>query len=183
MFIIGAISNALRGGQWRIWFGLKDRYGWVNSDAINAAIFMATVYWLTGNLYLSLASFPAMWLGASIGWGDYIGALGGWRKDALQEWKPIDLLITPLKRWPRVWGFAGLSLRGQLWGTIIAIPFFYFGYHATAFKFIYLGSTMGICYLAAIEWMRTRIPTGEWQGAGWGIGEIFFGGILWSALL
>lgn len=173
--IIGALSNALRGAQWKAF--VPDKYHWINSDLINSIIYMYTVYYLTGNEYVSAASFMAMWLGASTGWGDYIGALGGWRKEDLQEWKPIDLLIAPLKRFPRWWGFAGLTLRGALWGLILAIPFGFSG-----LPFIYMGATMGLCYFAAIEYAKSRIPEGNWTGMGWGLSEILFGGVLWSAL-
>ncbi|CAB5212896.1 hypothetical protein UFOVP191_58 [uncultured Caudovirales phage] len=178
--IIGALSNAIRGGQWKAF--VPEKYHWINSDAINATIYMATVYYLTGSAYLSLASFAAMWLGAMAGWNKYIGFLGGWEQGELSKLAYIDFFISPLKKWPRLWGFFGLSLRGLMWGICLSIPFFIFGYHAVAIKFIYLSATMGICYLLSIEYMLSRIPTGNWQGAGWGISELVYGGVLWHAL-
>ncbi len=173
--IIGMIMNAIRGAQWKAF--VPEKYHWINSDLINSTIYMATVYYLTNDIYTSMASFVAMWLGAMMGWGDYIGALGSWRKDDLQENKYIDPLIKWLLKYPRWWGFAGLTLRGAIWGLCLAIPFGFAG-----LPFIYMGATMGLCYFAAIEYAKSRIPEGNWAGMGWGLGEIFYGYALWSAL-
>jgi len=40
---------------------------------------------------------------------------------------------------------------------------------------------MPLAYWLAIGW-ATRRAGGEWQSAGWALGELFFGAILWSAL-
>lgn len=179
--IVGMIMNATRGGQWRAFLGIPEsKYKWLDSDPINATAYMLMVYYMTSNLYLSIFSWPAMLVGAMLGWGTYIGALGGWVKTGLNKLPYVDFFIRPLRRWPRWWGFVGLTIRGALWGAILSIPFFCFGYNGL--PFIYMGATMGICYIVAIRWTHTRIPTGEWQGAGWGLGEIFFGYPLWGAL-
>ncbi len=182
-FLIGAISNAIRGGQWRGWLGVTGKYEWFPSDTINALIYGIVVYYVTSNPLIAAVSMPLMWLGALPGWGDYIGALGGWRIDNLKEIKLIDILISPLKKRPKWWGFAGLTIRGLYWGFILSLPFFWFDI-STAISFILCGSSMGIAYWAALNWMKYRIGkvSDEWTQAGWGLGEIFYGAILWSAL-
>jgi hypothetical protein len=180
-FFIGAASNAIRGGQWREWFGIDEsRLRWVNSDALNALIFGITVYLSSGHAYLALAAAPMMWLGAAPGWGDYIGALGGWRKTDLEEHKIIDWIIRKLPGKPNRWGQAGLAVRGMFWGACISLPFFFFNHHA-ALGFILAGASMPVCYWLAIKWSKHRAP-GSWQSCGWGLGEIFFGAALWSAI-
>lgn len=179
--LLGGLSNAIRGGQWKEWLGLPEDSVWgkIPSDAINAAIFAAAVLWIHGNPVLAAASYGAMWLGAAKGWGDYIGALGGWRISDLKEVRWIDAIIKPLIAKPKLWGWAGLSLRGAYWGACLAAPFAYYGLPWA--QFILLGATMPLCYWLAIQWAWHR-ARGNWQSAGWGLGEIFFGFALWNAL-
>lgn len=171
MFLIatGAFFNAVRGGQ----------FGVAKPDIVNAIAFAVTIFVMSGNWLLSVCSMAAMWLGAAPGWGDYIGALGGWRKDSLKENKFIDKLIKKLVTWPFWWGFAGLTVRGLWWGLCLATPFWFMGYNAVGWSFIYCGASMALVYWAAIAWMK---KVGHPAGDGWGLGEIFFGAILWSAL-
>lgn len=178
--LIGALSNAIRGAQWKAFVPAK--YHWISSDALNVAIYALTVYYVTGNYQLALLSAPAMWVGAMVGWGDYIGALGGWRKDNLKEWFPIDVLIGKLRRWPRWWGFAGLTLRGIFWAAWLATPFFMLGYSSIGGRLLLTGLFMGAIYGISISYAKSRIPEGDWQGMGWGLGEILWGFTLWSAL-
>jgi hypothetical protein len=177
----GIISNAIRGGQWREWLGVKDsRLKWVKSDAINATIYAMTVYYVTGNPIIAALSFPCMWLGAAPGWGDYIGALGGWRKIGLEENRFIDPIISPLERFPRWWGFAGLTIRGAFWGLCLAVPFVLVP--ETAIKFIGYGAMMGLVYAFALMWAKHRAPE-SYQAVGWALGELLFPAALWSALI
>jgi hypothetical protein len=179
-FIIGAFSNAIRGGQWRAWFGIDDsRLRWASSDAINAGLWCATVYIATSHAALALVSAPMMWIGAKPGWGDYIGAIGGWRENNLKEIRTIDWIISPLKSRPELWGWAGLSIRGLFWGACLAAPFAYFGLQWQ--QFLLVGASMPLWYWLAIKWLKYRAPD-SWQGTGWALGEIFFGAVLWSCL-
>jgi len=179
--IIAGVSNASRGGQWRHWLGLPDtELRWLSSDAINTTVYGLVVLYLTSNIWLAMASAVAMYLGAKDGWGDYIGALFRTRIDNLQEIKSIDPYIRCLRKYPEAWGFTGLALRGFLWGTLLAIPFAVFGYQAIAANFVLIGAYMPWAYLAAYHWIRTR--TSADVGSAWGLGEVFWGIMLWSPL-
>ena len=179
--LIGGISNAIRGGQWKDLFNLppKSRLRKIASDPINAFIFAALVQCMHGDLVLSTMCFAAMWLGAMKGWGDYIGALGGWRTHNLKEWGAIDWAISSLKRYPKLWGWVGLSIRGALWGAVVAVPFALHGLPWV--DFIVLGSTMPVWYRLALHWTWHRARS-DWQEAGWGLGEIIFGIVFWKGL-
>lgn len=185
--ILGGLVNAIRGGQWFIWFGMneaaadvfKKKYFWLKCDYINALIFGGAIYYTSSDWALALLSIGTMLAGATPGFGDYIGAVGGWRTDNLQENRFIDPLISRLKRWPQIWGWAGLSLRGLWWGVCLAAPFWWFGRNDVALDFLCNGLFMAPAYWAAIEWMDSRVQR---RGEGWGLGEIFYGAILWSAL-
>ena len=110
VFVIGAIANAVRGGQWRGWLGgewnehdaagkpLKWR--WLKADYINAIVYGLTIFLLSGNWLLALASIAAMMAGATPGWGDYIGAVLGVPDAELKEHRFIDPIIRPLKSKP-----------------------------------------------------------------------------------
>ena len=185
--IIAGLSNAIRGGQWRTWLKVPEesKWNWSNDcDSYNALIFAASVLYVTGNSWLALACIPAMFLGATPGWGDYIGALFGIRHENLVENKFLDPLIKKLKDSPRAWGFAGLTLRGLWWGFCLAVPFYCFGYHTAACNFLFTGAYMGLVYLAAGFWVKTRLNTNDELAAGpaWGLGEVFWGVVLWSPL-
>ncbi len=188
--IIGAVSNAVRGGQWRKWFGLEavnketgkfEKYNWISSDGLNAFIYGICVFAATRNVWLALVSAALMWVGAKAGWGDYVGALGGWRVDGLKENVVIDFFIRPLRKYPKWWGFAGLTIRGAFWGAMLSTAFFYYGYNTIAVSFIARGALMGAAYWAALAWSKNRVND-EQGKCGWGLGEIFFGKILWDAL-
>ncbi|GEM_PF-4332180 len=177
---LGGFFNAVRGGQWRIWLGLdEEKTKLINSDVINALAFGILAMALTGDIYLGLHAAVGMMLGASSGWGDYIGALGGWRKDNLKENRFIDFLIYPLRRWPLIWGAAGLTIRGAWWGFCLASPFWWHGHQEVGLQFLIHGLYFAPAYWLAIEWMRTRIKQ---PGEGWGLGEIFAGIALWAPL-
>jgi hypothetical protein len=165
---IGAFSNAVRGGQWRAWAGFQDdEMKWLNSDLLNALIYTILVLALTTNLHLAAASFFFMLLGAAPGWGQMIGAI-----------------LQGEGAKPFWWGFGMLALRGLFWGICLALPFLAFGYYNIAVHFMVAGSLMPVAYTAAARWAYYRLlGAGEWRGVAWGLGEIFFGAVLWSPLV
>lgn len=180
IIVAGGLFNAIRGGQWRVWFNIHDeKMKFVRSDVVNAAAFALTVWAVTGSFWLAFFSFFFMWLGAAPGWGDYVGALGGWRVSELKENALIDPLIKSLTGLPKFWGAAGLTIRGLFWGICLAVPFWLAGEYVVAQEFVLKGALMAPAYWLAIEWMRTRVNMPD---EGWGLGEIFYGIILWSGL-
>lgn len=182
VFLIGAFSNGVRGGQWKAWFGLPAEYRLFanDSDILNAATYAIATLALTASWLMAIAGFVVMWLGAAPGWGDYIGNLLGNEDPELKENKVIDPLIKWLKPWPKIWGAAGLLLRGAFWGVCLSAPWWYIGDSLRATQFIIAGSMMPLMYFLAGKWIETRI--GKNIGAAWGLGEIFFGAVLWSPL-
>lgn len=109
----------------------------------------------------------AMLAGTAPGWGDYIGAIGGWREKDLSEWPPIDALIERWRDEPEAWGFFGLTLRGGLWGFLLALAL-----HSLAP--VFAGLMMGFIYAVCLHYFGRR---------GWPVAEWVFGGILWLACL
>jgi len=113
-----------------------------------------------------------MALGQAPGWGRYIGAMGGWETKELEEWYAIDWIIRPLRAWPRVWGGAGLALRGAFWGWMLGFVL------GTPWP-ILAGLMMPVFYgigLLASHALRMDNP----DGAGWELGEYLFGSALWA---
>ena len=152
--LLGAFFNRVRGG----W--LLPKY----NRTVNAIAFGITFF--TDCIVNSVLMMIAMFTGMSLGWGRYIGALGGWETRELSEVKFIDWFISPLKKRARIWGFAGLTLRGLLVGLPIA-------FIDNNICPLIAGLLMGICYLIPISIVGRK---------GWEYGEIVFGAILWYSV-
>lgn len=180
LFALGALMNGVRGGQWKAWLGYPpNEDGAAGSDLMNELVFGLVVMFLSGNPLLGAAAAIAMALGARPGWGDYIGAMIGNPDDELKENKIIDYIIRPLEHNPFWWGFVGLTIRGFWWCSCLAATFFLFGYHETALEFMLRAPFMAATYWLAIKWMKTRVGQ---PGHGWGLGELFWGAVLWNSL-
>ena len=160
---IGSLFNAIRGGQFNI------RHG----KYVNAVAFGICAAISTGD-YLALPSCAVgMFLGSMKGWGDYIGAMAYGKKEDLKEVEWIDFLIKPLLSRPVLWGFAGLTLRGLLWGACLAASFALIS--QPFLIYLILGVAMGpVYYLVKIlDATENRMwPHSEW----------LYGAVLWSAL-
>jgi hypothetical protein len=157
--ILGAIFNRLRGS------GIRGGR-WINVIAFG---------FLCGWLYTPIIGVFAalgMAIGQSLGWGRYIGALGGWEQQELKEVWFIDAVISPLKHNMRLWGFVGLMLRGMFWGACIGISI------GSVWPML-AGATMPLCYLLALHLTRW---TDNPQGRGWEVGEVLFGAVLWASV-
>lgn len=183
LWLLGSPMNAIRGGQiiWKngpSWLPRRDR---IPNDPVNAGVFALVTWMLSGNLLLAVAAFCFMWLGASFGWGAYIGAIRGDSKPE-KEVSFIDKIITPLESLPRLWGVAGLTLRGMLWGACIAVPFFML-YPPAALGFVLCGSLMGVVYAWVIYGVQLVSEDHKIYGvSSWAISEWLFGAVLWSSL-
>ena len=193
--LLGAVSNGIRGGQlWR-WlqflFGLLPKkfkkkhkkklqsiVAFVEKhtphDPINAVTFALCVYFISMDKVAGALAFICMMLGASPGWGAYIGAIMHQPKESEQTW--IDRLIENLDGVK--WGVMGLTLRGLFWGLFISIPLFYSGLYLAGAWAIFAGSMMGLIYLATIRFTERVLRT----GTGWAESELVFGAWLWSCL-
>ena len=158
--LLGAFFNRLRGS------GLNGaRY-------INALAFGAFCGWLANDFMTAGFATVAMFFGQSLGWGRYIGALGGWEDKELKEVWFIDALIAPFTNNMRLWGYYGLMLRGMFWGGCISLAV-QSGWPLIA------GMWMPICYmLAMLITRRAKNP----NGAAWEGGEFIFGAVLWLSV-
>ena len=153
--ILGAIVNRIRGG-------------WILSNgnrSFNAITFGGVFGSLTQDLWCGVLMAIAMFAGMSLGWGRYIGALGGWETCKLEEVEVIDWFIQKLKPFPKLWGFFGLTLRGIVAGSLIALVM-------QSFMPLIGGATMGIAYLITLKISGRK---------GWEHGEFLFGALLWGA--
>lgn len=185
---VGAVSNAWRGGQIKI----PSRYAskipsWVPerkslpNDPVNAAAFAITMALVTGVWLVALPAFILMWIGAAPGWGAYIGAMVDGSKPE-KEVLMIDDIIKPWKNNPRAWGFAGLTLRGTLWGFTLAVCASWFSFFAAA-MFVVAGATMGVVYDLSHKFVRAFGKNKKWRGlSGWQFSEYTFGAVLWLPL-
>jgi len=213
--LLGMVSNRIRGAI--AWGG-----------AINIILFGIHMGLVHQTAILVPFAMFGMWLGQQPGWGRYIGALGGWEDDALEEFKPVDFFIRPLRRrargtqdvitgkfyyenptFLRLWGFAGLGLRGLFWGLCIAISFSlaaaagWIASHADwswiFFWKLPLATILDVFHVAALNFSAWPLlagllmPVCYWatieacrllktqnpNGDGWEWGEAVFGGVLW----
>lgn len=124
-------------------------YFLVQGDVVNSVAFglwcAFAVHHDLNLIAVFLYEFILMFRFAAPGWGDYIGAAGGWRLgeeklpegmtlsnlsgEDYQRYKPlvevpyIDKIIEPFIDRPRLWGVVGLSLRCGEWGLMIGAPF------------------------------------------------------------
>ena len=78
--LAGAVMNRIRGG----WL-LARYHDLSNALAFGLVAGLAFTSWGAGAM-----GMLGMGLGASLGWGRYIGALGGWETRPLEEVAPID---------------------------------------------------------------------------------------------
>lgn len=171
--ILGAVFNRLRGGTPLF---IKNLVGFDipmvrTLNAVAFGVFLAVTqqspwFFISGTL--------AMYVGQSLGWGSYIGAMIDRRITNPNEVVVIDLIIDPLFNKPWLWGFAGLTLRGLFWGAVVTL--------ATLSAWPLLaGALMGVAYAVAIEGASLL---GRNREKGWSGGEYIFGAILWvSAVL
>lgn len=184
---LGALWNRIRGGF------IEEM---PNRRTLNALMFGLLAFALSGDPYLILAGFVGMFAGQSLGWGRYIGALGGWERKELKEVDFIDNLIKDFK--PEVttklpdgsllhlpyselvrWGFLGLALRGFVWSLAIGLAFALAGYPEALLGAL-VGLAMPICYKIPQEILE---HLGKKDKLMWEYGEVVFGFILWAGTL
>lgn len=218
--LFGALMNRIRGGQVFprptglasrmrglpfVWSFLHTSTGtprardFVNAMAFGGFVWIVLKHWESG-AFAALA----MALGSSLGWGRYIGALGGWENRRLEEVVPIDWLISGWKpeskpipnktifthepKWKlQLWGLSGLCLRGMLWGAALTLPIIHYivvfqqqdvDFNIFIFP-LYAGVTMPLAYtLALVTAIVMKRP--DWQGKTTEYGEIYYGLALWG---
>lgn len=163
--IAGAIYNRLRG---------------TISKELNAIAYGAIAIVFTGSFIQGIACGIGMFIGQKPGWGDYIGALGGWRTQALSENRYIDKIIKPWVGEPKLWGFFGLLFRGAFWGFCLALP-------SLSPALYWAGLSMPLVYLFALKLsdFLTDIPNSGWVWGEYAMGAMLWGvsGLVWNSSL
>jgi hypothetical protein len=167
--IIGAQLNVLRGG-WPV------SHKWMQCWFLAFVCSMFLPWWQGTLVGL------AMWAGAQAGgWGAYVGTMIG-DKPPHSEVKWIDTIIKPLEKWPVLWGFVGLTLRGGLWGLLLSLAIWHW-------LPIVAGLSMALVYLPMLRlgaYLKTvtsyRWPSGKRvfrHDIGWLWAEWIHGFMLW----
>lgn len=103
----------------------KIVYFMVQGDVVNA-LFTASLASHVKGWHI----FPLMFLmsmrGSTPGWGEYIGAAGGWRPTITKPLEPevpyIDKIAHSITKNTRLWGVIALSLRCGEWGLFLSAP-------------------------------------------------------------
>lgn len=166
--ISGAVINRIRGGL----LGASLPKG--RGDDLAAALFGALVGAATAEWWVILAFAAAFRIGEAHGWGHWMGVAVQSAGAARTDESPIDDLLDHEPDLDR-WAFYGLTLRGLLWGTCLAVPAGFISLWASL-AFIAAGATMGLLYFA------TRyVPTDP--STRWALGEYFMGAVFGAALV
>lgn len=192
--LLGAFWNRARGGIFSVIFNLEGedvgKYDWIGRYG-NALLFGGLYYYVTSAWLAGLAGFGGMMLGASFGWGKYVGGIvQGFYDQNEEEIKWIDNLVMSVYNYPTRRSIAALSLRGLIWSfSIVAVLYgFDIAHYYIQGDFTYLdlsllyfvpvGLTMGIVYYLA---SRVGRLFGEDAKGQWKLGEYAFGFVLWGA--
>jgi hypothetical protein len=162
IILSSSVINHIRGGMLDKWLP-KGR-----NDDIAAIMYGVLAGLVFNDIWLALGFAAAFRIGEAPAWGHWVGvAIGDHR--IRREKSPIDRLLRNIKS-VDVWAFAGLTIRGALWGAVMAIPA-YFADPIMIPVYIAGGATMGLIYTA------TRfIPV--LTGTRWTISEYIFGAAL-----
>lgn len=171
--LVGAFLNRIRGGLripgTNIKFPLNKLWQPV-FYGLSMGVFCW--YWNLGiNCYLfGFVNALCMYIGQQVfGWGNYVGELTNGAKSERDEAEMIDELIVHISS-PRVYGFAGLSLRGLIWTFFLGLPLY-------NIPFMLSGASMGVCYcLAELTMQAFKKDVGK---NSWNLGEWYFGFVLW----
>lgn len=159
--LLGAVMNRIRGSA-----------GVEGSDWIYGGGYALFLFLLGGDPLQSACAGLAVALAVKPGWGRYIGFMGGingnWDTHKPQEEvAAIDWIIQKLKPNPRLWGYAGLMLRGLIISCAMAIGA---GWHMLP-----MGLWMAAAYYHGISGEQVFLKR---NGFTWG--EYAFGGWLWG---
>lgn len=168
IILAAAVINRIRGGL----LGASLPKG--RGDDLAALLFGALVGAATGEWWAIVAFAVAFRVGEAHGWGHWMGvavqSAGATRTDE----SPIDDLLDHQPDLDR-WAFYGLTLRGILWGTCLAVPAGFISLWASL-AFIAAGANMGAVYFA------TRlVPTDA--STRWGLGEYAMGAVFGAAVV
>lgn len=186
--LIGMISNLIRGGShkkfiphWDV-IERKEKLTHkvlcklLDGRTLNTLIFFAFVYNYSQDAILALISAVLMYLGTTMGWGDYIAAIFNVKPETRRN--HLGFLEKPFERYFESdnvkWGVILLSIRGFLWGLLLSAPFLN-PLPAIA------GASMGLVYL--YSWKYVKVCGFKYKvDSAWKISEAVFGLILWGAV-
>jgi len=201
--LLGALMNRIRGGM------LSGSYIAQCIGSTNIFLVLTAISLLAcgRGILLTMVILIGVFFGEMLGWGRYIGALGGWEKKPPNEVKFIDEMLDDFGLTPKyknlnqhavkyedikalkLWGFVGLSIRGAFWGLCITTSIIFmllithifgFNMHIPWTLFILpttFGCLMGVCYYATIMFSKRFLADAR---KGWPLGEYVFGGLLFA---
>jgi len=206
--LYGAFFNRTRGGWLKDGSNGEGTAILKHGKAINAVAFALIAWMCTDSFVIGFLSGAGMFAGQSLGWGRYIGALGGWEDEELREVGFIDAVIAWLRptgtpmfvanpgepqryryadiRRLMAWGFAGLTLRGLVWAVCLALPIsaymIYNGQNPTGAvaAVLFVGACMGLVYGSAIHTYKYHPLAQNPRGLGWQGGEFYFGALIYG---
>lgn len=167
--ILGGFLNRVRGGLVHSFSDMIPSWLFKSINSVDKLIqgfIFGSIKGFTISPLVGLISALAMWGGAQIGgWGSYIGAM--YKKDASRtEFAPIDFIIKPLSSNAVLWGLAGLSLRGAIWGGLLGLV-------CLSIWPLLAGFCMGMIYYITEKVIGIKHA--------WEVSEAIFGSVLWIA--
>jgi hypothetical protein len=135
-----AFVNRIRGGMFAE--TLKGK-----GDDLAGVLFGIGAAILLKEWWVLPAFAVAFRLGESHGWGHWlsIAVTNKGHNPRLHE-SPIDNLLTRIEN-KNLWALAGLTIRGALWGAILAVPAFYIT-PILALYFFLAGAMMGLVFFS-----------------------------------
>lgn len=176
VFCLGAFFNLMRGTIGKAGKHGNDLAFGLLCGVVKHGIFLQDWSWSQWND--AAWYWSAMYLGRSLGWGEYIGAMINNRINNGNEVGFIDKAFTWALNRPVLWGFLTLSVRGALWGYLVALSLH-------SIWPVLAGATMGAIYFCTIKTADLQDGKLDTVGAnkGWSRGELVFGGVFWCACI
>lgn len=167
--LIGAFLNRVRGG-----LRLPDTDTKYPINKMIQPVCYGLFLWLiTGVWWMFPIGLVQMYAGQQIaGWGAYIGSVTT-GCPAAPECKPIDWICRKLERWPILWGWAALSLRGLMWTCLL-------GCYPFNVWVCLSGLAMGSVYLGA-DWF-CKLVSKDTDKNSWNLAEWAWGAWIWTVV-
>lgn len=177
--ILGAVHNALRGGQYKKY--ISDKYLSTRNQA--TLLMVPLIYFLSYDMYLAIA----MAIGYNLVWRsgvrDYIATLMGIPIDELRDGRRnhlgfIEKPFEPLtETFPRLWGFLLLTVRGAMVGLLSGIMML-FGHNGLGIMLV--GLSMGAICFYSYHFVK-MFSLGD-RDTAWRILEYIFGGLFLAVI-
>lgn len=192
IFLLGAIFNRIRGGGLTVFI---NRMGLAIKEVPFVKTFHDIVYSVTFTIFLSKSPhfhtyqvyiatilFITMDIGRSFGWGGYIGAIISNKIDPeRKDVSIIDYFFKKSKN-PILGGVIALSARGFIWTLSLYLGFLFINAFVPLSPSFYYIPLIGLM-MGPVYWFTCLIcQYTSTRSDGWILGEVIFGGYLWSTV-